>query len=117
MNKTEFVKKLYQCVDERNLQALSAFLDPDVSFRFANAEPLQGKDAVLEANKAFFASIAAMSHRIDSVWSQDDDLICNGQVNYTRLDASKYSAPFATILKVKDEQIIDYLIYADVSEL
>ncbi|MEH6579629.1 MAG: nuclear transport factor 2 family protein [Amphritea sp.] len=117
MNKTEFVEKLYQCVDDRNVQALSAFLAPDVSFRFANAEPLKGKEAVLEANKGFFASIAAMSHRIDSIWVKDDDLICNGQVNYTRLDASKFSAPFATILKVKDEQIIDYLIYADVSGL
>lgn len=117
MNKAEFVSELYQSVDARDVERLSAFLADDVNFRFANAAPLKGKEDVLAANKAFFASIGSMSHRIDNVWAQGDNLICNGQVTYTRLDDSRFSAPFATILTVKDRWITDYLIYVDVSEL
>lgn len=117
MNKTEFIKNLYHCVDNRNVEGLSEFLADDVHFRFANMPSVEGKKDVLESNKAFFGSIADMSHRIDKVWAQEDDLICNGQVNYTRLDDSKFSATFATVLTLKDNQITDYLIYADVSAL
>lgn len=117
MNPTEFVKNLYKSVDARSVGALSKFLAEDVHFRFANAQALQGKTAVLAANESFFQSIARMSHQIEQVWQQGDDLICNGLVNYTRLNGSQFSVPFATILKLRDERIVNYQIYADVSSL
>ncbi|MEO1209483.1 MAG: nuclear transport factor 2 family protein [Cyanobacteria bacterium J06638_20] len=117
MSSTEFVTKLYQAVDARSIEGLAPFLADEVYFQLANAQPLHGKAAVLDANAAFFKSIAAMSHRIDNVWSQGDDVICNGQVNYTRLDGSHFAAPFATILKLHHGQITNYLIYTDASEL
>ncbi|MEM7066536.1 MAG: nuclear transport factor 2 family protein [Cyanobacteria bacterium P01_B01_bin.77] len=117
MNQTEFITNLYKSVDALSVGDLSLFLADDISFRFANAQPLKGKDAVLAANEAFFRSIAKMSHQIDQVWGKGDDLICNGQVSYTRLDGSQYSVPFATILKLQCDRIVNYLIYADVSAL
>lgn len=116
-SRTEFVAKLYQSVDARSVERLSSFLADEVNFQFANAPSLHGKATVLEANADFFKSIEAMSHRIDNVWSQGDDVICNGQVHYTRLDGSHFAVPFATILKLQHEQIINYLIYVDVSAL
>ena len=86
-------------------------------FRIANNDPVVGKKALLEANQAFFTSITRMSHRIDNVWSQDEYVICNGQVDYIRLDGSEFSVPFATVLKLKDSKIVDYLVYVDISEL
>ncbi|NEQ47175.1 MAG: nuclear transport factor 2 family protein [Leptolyngbya sp. SIOISBB] len=117
MNPVEFATQLYNSVDARSVADLAHFLADDVSFRFANAQPLKGKDAVLAANASFFQSIADMSHQIDQVWGAGDDLICNGQVNYTRLDGSQFSVPFATILKLQCDRIVNYLIYADVSAL
>lgn len=112
-----FIESLYQAVDARSAERLSAFLHPDVHFRFGNAAAIHGKSDVLEANRGFFASIGKMSHTIDAVYQQDDRVICNGQVNYIRLDGSACSAQFATILQVKEQLITDYLIYADVSAL
>ncbi len=114
---TKFITELYQTVDSRSVEGLSLFLADDVNFQFANAPCLQGKAAVLEANASFFKTITAMAHQIDNVWSHGDDVMCNGQVHYTRLDGSHLTVPFATILKLQCEQITDYLIYVDISEL
>ena len=117
VNRTEFVTELYQSVDARSIERLSTFLADNVNFQFANAPSLQGKAAVLDVNATFFKSIATMSHRIDNVWGQGDDIICNGQVTYTRLDGSHFAVPFATVLTLQRDQIVNYLIYVDVSEL
>ena len=117
MNEKVLIEKLYKSVDNRSVEDLSVFLAEDVRFRIANHDPVVGKKAVLEANQAFFTSIASMSHRIDNVWSQGEDVICNGRVDYIRLDGSEFSAPFATVLKLQDSNIVDYQVYADISEL
>lgn len=117
LNAQAFIDSLYQAVDARSSERLAEFLHPEVNFRFANADAIRGKSAALEANRGFFSSIEKMSHTIEAVYQQDSRVICNGQVDYLRLDGSAFSAQFATILRVEDGLITDYLIYADVSAL
>jgi len=117
MNKTTFIKNLYQVVDNKSVADLSNYLADNVNFRLANFDAVIGKQAVLEANQTFFSSITTMAHRIDNVWQQEEDIICNGRVDYIRLDGSKFSANFSTILKLQSDKIINYLIYADISQL
>ena len=116
-NPNQFMKRLYQAVDEKSLDKLSLFLADQVNFKLANFPITQGKVAVLEANKAFFTSIQSMQHRLDNIWQIEGRLICHGEVSYIRLDQTKTSANFATILKLEDDKIVDYLVYADLSQL
>jgi len=117
MNKSNFVKQLYTAVDKKDLELLSDFLSDEVFFRIANFDPVTGKEACLKANQNFFSSITSMRHQIDNVWEQGDDVICNGRVDYIRFDSSSHSVPFATIFKLKQDKIINYLVYADISKL
>ncbi len=117
MNANLFVKSLYECVDNKDLHVLSEKLDEDVYFKFSNFEAVTGMAAVLETNENFFSSIKNMRHEIRNVWSQGDDVICNGKVHYTRLNDSLHTAEFATVLTMKNNKITNYLIYADVSLL
>lgn len=117
MNDREYATALYRYVDARDCAMLGTLLDDSVHFRFANHPSVNGKPAVLEANQAFFSTIKQMNHELHGVWSQNNHLICNGLVHYLRLDGSEFSATFATILELKDEKIVDYLIYADVADL
>jgi len=117
MNANQLIENLYKRVDAKDLNYLQNILAEDVRFRIGSNDVIQGIDAALAANRGFFASIESMQHSIDRVWSQQDNVICHGQVNYVRLDGSKYSAPFATILKMQGEKIQDYLVYADISAL
>ncbi len=117
MNANQLIENLYKSVDVKDLNYLQNTLAADVRFRIGSHDAIQGIDAALAANHGFFASIESMQHSIDRVWSQQDNVICHGQVNYVRLDGSKYSAPFATILTMQGDKIQDYLVYADISAL
>jgi len=117
MNANQLIENLYKRVDAKDLDYLQNTLTQDVRFRIGSNDAIQGIEEALAANRGFFASIKSMQHSIAQVWSQQDNVICHGQVNYVRLDGSEYSAPFATILKMQGEKIKDYLVYADVSAL
>ena len=117
MNANQLIENLYKSVDAKDLNYLQNILAEDVRFRIGSHDAIQGIDAALAANRGFFAGIESMQHSIDQVWSQQDNVICHGQVNYIRLDGSEYSAPFATILKMQGDKIQDYLVYADISAL
>jgi len=118
VNSANFIKDLYKnAVDGKDADHLATFLTDDVHFRLGNHQPVRGKSAVLDANRTFFSSITSMSHVIENIWSQRDDLICNGSVDYVRLDGSAHSATFVTVLKLKEGKIADYLVYADLSQL
>jgi ketosteroid isomerase-like protein len=117
MNQQALIKKIYQCVDAKNATALSHFLTDDIAFQLGNAVPINGKVDVVAANQAFFSSIDQMSHHIDGIWREGNHLICNGTVSYVRLDASEFSAPFATVLTLRENLIEKYQVYVDISEL
>jgi len=110
-------KALYAAVDNKNIEQLSTFIDDEVHFCIGNFAPVVGKHAVLEANRSFFASITSMEHQLDNIWQCAESVICNGTVAYVRLDKSEYSVPFATVLKLNEGKIIEYLVYVDISKL
>ncbi len=114
---SDLVHAMYRVIDERDAQALGVFLDEKVVFQLGNFEPVRGRDRVIGANEAFFETIADMSHTIDDLWVHDHHTICAGSVLYTRLDATRLSIPFATILTMEKGQVIDYRVFADISEL
>ncbi|OUR80780.1 hypothetical protein A9Q83_00065 [Alphaproteobacteria bacterium 46_93_T64] len=117
MTKQILVKQLYETVDARNTDGLSKFLSDTIRFRIGNHDTVVGRRNVLAANDAFFNSIAGMTHKIENIWVQGEDVICNGSVDYVRLDGTPYSAHFATTLKMRNEVIEDYFVYADISQL
>ncbi len=115
--RTVWVKELFQNVDDKNTDAFVAFMSDNVLFRFGNAEAVQGKAAVDEGVRGFFDSIQSLRHEISDTWAQDDAVICQGTVTYTRHDTTTLTVPFANIFKLDAGLITDYLIYVDISEL
>ena len=117
MNTTRLLTRLFAAIDSRDPGAFAAFLADDVLFRFANAEPVRGRDAVSAAVVAFFDSIAGLRHDIVETWVRDDALVCHGTVTYRRHDGSELAVPFANVLKGDDAGIREYLIFVDTSRL
>ncbi|RCK29757.1 nuclear transport factor 2 family protein [Thalassospira lucentensis] len=112
------VKDLYRnAVDRKDVRKLATYLSDNVNFRICNHAPVVGKEQVLAANQTFFDSIASMTHQIDGIYADGDTTICNGSVDYLRLDGSGHSAFFSTTLRFENNQIVDYLVFADISGL
>lgn len=113
----DFANKLYQAVDSLSAEAVGSFLAQDVRFQLGNFDEISGYQQVVDANAAFFQSIAAMSHTLKDAWSVGDTVICTGAVHYTRHDKSTLQIPFSAVLKLNDTLIYDYQVYVDVSPL
>ncbi len=117
MGKTEWIKQLFQSIDNRDTDAFLTFLSDDVVFRFGNAEPVKGKENVGDVLRGFFESIQALEHDLHEIWEHPDTVICHGIVTYTRHDSSTLTVPFANIFGMDGSVIREYLIFVDVSGL
>jgi len=113
----QVIEKLYNAVDNKNLDFLDEILADDVNFRIGNYDTVTGKPNVLAANKQFFTSITSMNHTLDKVWHFENDVLCNGIVDYIRLDGSECSAYFSTVLTFVKDKVIEYFVYVDISAL
>lgn len=117
MDGKQIIQELYHNVDRKNVGYLEKIMCENIHFQIGNNKAIDGKELALAANRSFFESIDRMRHTIDEVWQDQNDLICKGHVAYKRLNGSEFSAPFATFLKMSNDKIDSYLVYADVSAL
>jgi hypothetical protein len=92
-----------------------AHLTPDASFRFANAEPVIGREAIKEAVAGFFSSIDGLTHQIKNVWEVGDTVITQIDVEYRRKDGKIVLLPNADILIYEGDLVKDWQIYIDVT--
>jgi len=117
IDRGEWTRRLFQSIDNRDIDEFEGFLTDDVVFKFGNADPVKGKATVREVVAGFFGSISGLQHSLEKVWDEEDAIICHGRVTYTRHDSSNLSVPFANIFVMRDDLIEEYLIFVDTSDL
>jgi len=111
------IRQLFAEIDRKHVNGFAAFLARDVSFRFGNAEAIEGHGAVCDAVGAFFDSIRELSHRLERILRDGPHIVCHGAVTYTRHDGSQLSVPFANLFEMERGLIRDYRIFVDASAL
>jgi ketosteroid isomerase-like protein len=117
MDRMQWIETLFQHVDSKDLKSFGELLCEDVLFRFGNAEPVTGRDAVRELLHGFLHSIQGLRHEVAAYWEIEDTVFFHGFVSYTRHDASVLRVPFANLFRLRDGLIREYLIFIDGSEL
>ena len=113
MNRKEWLELLGGAIDAKDSELFASYLTEDGIFRFGNAEPVKGRRAVADYVAAFFNMIKGSEHRVVNFWEQGDNVIWQGEVDYTRLDGKKVKVQFTNIFYMKDSLIDQYLIYID----
>jgi len=108
---------LFAAIDAKDTERFLGFLTDEASFRFGSELAVQGKEAIHSAVGGFFSSIADLRHDLARSVAEDDVVICEGEVTYTRHDSTRITLPFVTVLEFDDEWISDYKIYMDVGPL
>jgi ketosteroid isomerase-like protein len=112
------VREVFQAVDAKDAPRFASCLTPDAIFRYANAPPITGPEAIREAVAQFFGAVQALRHGLLGVWTVDDLVFCKGEVSYTRHDGSKAGPfPFLNLFKMRGDKIAEYLIYVDITPL
>jgi len=111
------LKNLFTAIDARDTASFLQHLSDDASFRFGSAPAARGKDEIAAAVDAFFTSIAGLRHDVSLSIGSGDDLICEGEVTYTRHDGSTITLPFADVFNLDAGRIRNYKIYMDIGPL
>lgn len=93
-----------------------AHLTEDVVFRFGNADPAVGRDAVRDAVAGFFSSIAGLTHHIQDVWEVEaDTTVVRIDVEYRRQDGLTVYTPNLDVLRWRGDLVADWQIVIDVA--
>ena len=108
---------LFADIDSMEPDRFAAHLADDVTFRFGNADPVHGRDAVRDVWAGFCDGIDGVSHDVIEQFEAGPATIVESTVTYTRKDASTVSLPVVTIYRGEGEQIEDYRIFMDVAPL
>ena len=108
---------LFAAVDAKDTERFLGFLTAEASFRFGSAPAAQGREAIRAAVDGFFGTIAACRHVLARTVADEGVIICEGEVIYTRHDATEISLPFANVFELEGELISGYKIYADAGPL
>ena len=109
------VARIFADIDSMDPDKFVAHLTPDVTFRFANADPAQGRAATRDGVAAFFATISGMTHHILNTWEVGDTVIVQIDVEYVRQDGKTVVTPNADILVFDGDLVRDWQIYIDVA--
>jgi ketosteroid isomerase-like protein len=108
---------MFHRADSMDVDGWAAMMTNDVHFQFGNADPIEGRANVVVAIRGFLDAIAGIKHDVLDEWRAEDKLIQKLTVTYTRHDGKVLTMPAANILTLRDEQIAEYQIYVDNSQL
>lgn len=117
MPETATAAGIFEDIDRMDAKAFASWLSDDCTLRFANADEIQGRDAIEPAIEGFFGSIAGLTHRIVEHWEIGDAVIFQVEVTYTRKDGGVVTLPAAVIQRRRDGLIREYRIYIDQTPL
>jgi limonene-1,2-epoxide hydrolase len=115
ISRHDFGAKMFAVADTLDVDNYVTYLAPDVYFRFANAEPITGREAVREAVGHFFTTINGLHHTIVQEWHDADMIIQQLDVTYTRLDDKQVTLPAINLLRMSGDTVADYRIYVDLT--
>ncbi len=108
---------IFTAIDAKDGATFVSFLTEDAVFRFGSAPPVQGRDAIQAAVEGFFTTIAGCAHNITRTLGEDDTLVCEGVVTYTRHDGSEITLPFTDVFEYEGSLVAHYKIYIDIGPL
>ncbi len=107
--------KIFADIDAFDPDKFVTHLTPDVVFRFGNADPVVGREAVREGVAGFFSSVAGLTHHLINSWDVGATTIVQADVEYRRQDGKTVTVPNVDVLTYDGDLVHDWQIYIDVA--
>lgn len=108
---------LFADIDSMQPDRFAAHLADDVRFRFGNADPVHGRDAVRDVWAGFCETVDGVSHEIVEQFESGNATIAESNVTYTKKDGSTVTVPVVTIYRADGDLIDVYRVFVDLAPL
>lgn len=109
----QWLESIGTTIDSMNADNFVQYLTDDCTFRFGNQPDIIGKKATRDYVAEFFKMIGGSKHEVINFWKEEDSIVWQGEVLYTRLDGNIVAINFVNIFYMQGNLIKDYLIYID----
>lgn len=94
-------------------RAYAAFFAPDARWKFGNADPVVGQDAIAATAQGVFDMLTGIAHSLREVHATPTGYVALGEVTYSRRDGKTIVLPFAGSYVVQNGKIAFYQTYMD----
>jgi limonene-1,2-epoxide hydrolase len=109
--------KLFASIDAMDTGSFLSFIREDATFRFGSSPSVTGHTGIRAAVEDFFSMFAALEHKLHRHVADDNLVVCEGEVTYTRHDGSAITLPFVNVFEIENKLITLYRIYIDIGPL
>ena len=99
----------------RSLDDYVSFFAEDAVFRFANYPPVAGRDGIRAAAERMRQRVQRVAHKMIGMWEQDNVVVCEMEVTYTRLDGKEVSVPCCDTFRLSGDHLQEMRVYVDVT--
>ena len=106
--------ELFAEIDRMDAHAWAAHLAPGVVLRFANTDPIHGREGCERALSWMLGRLETITHDKLDEWRHGDTTIVEATVTIRRTGGTPITLPMVTIFRENlRHQISDYRIYVD----
>jgi ketosteroid isomerase-like protein len=109
------VTAMCAAVDRADAEAFGSWFADDAVYRFANAEELIGRAAVVAATEGAAGALPWVRHTVDQVAHVGDQLFCRFTIATEDRAGTPLHLPCVTVIRIEDDAIADYRVHMDMT--
>ena len=111
----QMVRDMCAAADSGDAERFGSYFADTACYRFANAEPLHGRESIVASTAGTVAALPTLRHRVDQVARIGDQLFCRFTIETTAPDGRELALPCVTVIELAGRQIVDYRVHMDIS--
>jgi hypothetical protein len=118
MSKLDIISKLSNLLKDPTWEESHPFFTKDVFYKIGAEKPVFGPKAMTDRLSAFYKAFIPSGHPIREAWEIGNTVILEIDAYYTRAsDGKRFTIPCVDIYKFEGEQIKEWRVYPDLSEI
>ncbi len=115
LTREDMVRAMCAAVDAGDAEAFGRWFTDDATYRFANADTLVGRPAIVAATAGAAGALPWVRHTVEQVAPVGDQLFCVFTIHTAAPDGTELALPCVTLIRMSDDQICDYRVHLDIS--
>ncbi len=112
----DIIKRMFEAGESMNVHNFVKFYNDDAYYQFSNFPVAYGPQGIVNASTTFLEKVGAIKHNIINLWEIDQNtLVCEMTVTYTRKDGEVHTLPCCDTIRIKNGKVQELRIYMDIS--